>query len=98
MASLFQQAQAIYDAIQDDAALQAQLIAEHKTLALALATNPEKSLAITSATVNGQSFGGTNTMTNSQRLLLLRDVRQMIEQGGLISETGQATWGVYGNS
>lgn len=95
VASLFQQSQAIYDAVKDDPAAQAQLISEHKALAIALATNPEKSLAVTSASVNGQSFSGSNTMTNSQRLLMLRDVVQMIENGGIISEDAQAFW--YGN-
>lgn len=91
--SLFQQAQVIYDAIKSDSSAMATVRTEYSALAIAIATDPDKSMALTSATVNGQTFGGTRTMTNNQRLLMLRDVVAMINQGAMASENGQAIFG-----
>ena len=58
----------IYAAVRHDAAAAATIRGEFSALALAIATDPNASARVTSATVNGQTFSAQATMTNSQRL------------------------------
>lgn len=64
--------------------------AEFTSLALAIATDPNASARVTSATVNGQTFSAQPTMTNGQRLAVLRWVVACLDNGGPISTTQQA--------
>lgn len=80
----------IYHAIKDDSDSQAKIRAEFKTLAMTLATNPAAALTITSATINGQSFsassgGAGESISNKQRLSLLRWVVACLDRQGPIS-------------
>jgi hypothetical protein len=78
---------AIYQSIKDDALAIAKIKTEAKNLALSIATDPEASNQITSATVNGQSFSTTSSMTQLQRLQLLRWVIKCSDNCGAISKT-----------
>jgi len=82
----------IYAAIKDDAASCAAIRTEFASLALLIATDPNASARITSATVNGQMFTAQSAMTNGQRLTLLRWVVGCIDQGGPISTTQLTTF------
>jgi hypothetical protein len=90
-------ANAIYSAIRQDARACAQIRAEYSSLALQLATDPDASARITSATVNGQTFSAQSSMTNAQRMLLLRQIIVCIDHGSTISTTQLTSFG-YGDS
>ena len=77
----------IYSAICGDASACAKIRSEFSTLAVLIATDPNASALITSATVNGQTFSSQFAMTNGQRLQLLRWVVACIDRGGPISAT-----------
>jgi len=85
MASPFQTAQAIYLALKDDQEAQARIRNELACLAESIAIDPDKSFELTSSTVNGQSFAGSRTMTNVDRLTLLRLVVAMFDNGSVAS-------------
>lgn len=79
--SIQRTAATLYRALKDDAAAVAALRAERATLAQALALNPEYGREITSATVNGQSYGAEVTMTNQRRLDLLDRFIMAVDAG-----------------
>lgn len=86
MASPFSLAQTIYATLATDATAEAKIREECSELALAIAIDPNKSYEITSSTVNGQTFSGSRTMTNHDRLCILRLVVNMYDAGGVISK------------
>ena len=71
----------IYRALRSNAVAVAAMRTELSTLALAIANDPEYGRELTSATVNGQSYAGTVSMTNQQRLALLDTVITHIDAG-----------------
>jgi hypothetical protein len=75
----------IYAAIADNAAAIAQIRTELGSLALQIATDPNASARVTSATINGQTFTAQPTMTNLERLSLLRWVVKCCDNKGPIS-------------
>lgn len=85
--NLVQTANAIYKAICKDVSAQAQIRREFSSLAVSIATDPDATAQITSATVNGQTFSATSTMTNGQRLELLRLVVSCLDRRTTISTT-----------
>ncbi len=62
----------LYDALADDQVEVAALRNEFKSLARSIATDPAYGVAISSATVNGQSYAGAPVMSNLERLGMLR--------------------------
>ena len=82
----------IYSAISSDAAACAKIRGEFSTLAVLIATDPNASARITSATVNGQTFSSQSEMTNGKRLQLLRWVVACIDRGSPISATQISTF------
>lgn len=82
----------IYTAVKDDPSACAAIRTEFSTLALQIATDPTTSSRITSATVNGQTFSAQPSMTNAQRLALLRWVVGAINAGSPISSTQFSTF------
>ena len=82
----------IYHAVKDDASACAAIRTEFSALALQIATDPNASARITSATVNGQTFSASSAMTNGQRLALLRWVVACITAGSPISTTQISTF------
>ena len=93
MASPYQSARAIYSALASDSVAEAKIRAERSALALSLAEDPEKSFELTSATVNGQTFSGTRTMTNFDRLNMLGLIVAMYDNNGAISSRSKPTFG-----
>jgi len=77
----------IYFAIKDDIVAVRKVRQEFASLALSLATDPNASGRITSATVNGQTFTATGSATNGVRLQLLRWIIACLDNGGPISAT-----------
>lgn len=84
---------AIYEAVGDDPSACAKIRSEFSALALQIATDPNASARVTSATVNGQTFSAQPTMTNAQRLSLLRWVVACMDQRSKISRTQLTTFG-----
>jgi len=80
-------ANTIYHAIKDNPPAIAQIRAEFASLALSIATDPNASARVTSATVNGQTFTASAAMTNGQRLTLLRWVVACLDNQTPISTT-----------
>ena len=74
-------ARTIYLTVKDDALAVAAIRAEAASLALSLATSPDAAFELTSSTVNGQTFSGRRTMSNTERLALLRYVINQIDAG-----------------
>ena len=74
-------ARSIYQTIACDASAIAVIRAEAKSLALSLATNPDSAFELTSSTVNGQTFSGRRTMTNAERMSLLRMIVNQADAG-----------------
>lgn len=68
----------------------ATLKTEAEALALSILTNPDSAFELTSSTVNGQTFSGRRTMTNGERLDMLRLVIAQFENGCPLSTTGRA--------
>lgn len=62
----------IYAAVKCDASACVAIRKEFAALALSIATDPNASARVTSATVNGQTFSSQPTMTQGQRLQVLR--------------------------
>jgi hypothetical protein len=85
-------ANTIFAAIKDDSASCAKIRAEFKSLSVLLPTDPNASARVTSATVNGQTFTAQPTMTNAQRLILLREVVRRIDINSTISSTQLTTF------
>jgi len=85
--SLHNDANAIYYAIKDDAAAQATIRAEFRRLAVLIATDPNASARVTSATIDGQTFSSQAVMTEGQRLNLLRRVVACLDAQSPISKT-----------
>ena len=83
----------IYFAIKDTPQACTAIRTEFAGLALSLATNPGATALVTSATVNGQSFSAQPTMTNGQRLKLLRWIVACLNNGGAISTTQISNFG-----
>jgi len=71
-------ARAIYIAIKDDTKIADDIKCEYKNLAKSIALDATFSNQITSASVNGQSFSQSVTMTNGERLRLLAHVVKML--------------------
>jgi hypothetical protein len=88
--SIARQARSAYLALRGSAAHLATLKAESESLALAILTNPDSAFELTSSTVNGQTFSGKRTMTNGERLDMLRLVIKQFENGHPLSTTGRA--------
>ena len=85
--SLHSDANAIYHAVKDDGAAQAKIRAEFRRLAVLIATDPTASARITSATIDGQTFSSQPTMTEGQRMQLLRRVVAALDAQSPISKT-----------
>ena len=83
-------ARTIYLTLRDDASAIAQLRAEAKSLALSLPTDPNTTFQLTSSTVNGQTFSGTRSMSNEDRLAMLRLVLLQVESGCPLDITTRA--------
>ena len=79
--SIQRTAVAIYQALKDNTTAIAAMRSELATLAQNIATNAEYGREITSATVNGQSYGAQVSMTNADRLDLLSRVLKYIDAG-----------------
>lgn len=62
----------LYQLFRSNSTQTAALRTEMNSLAVKIATDPSYGTQITSSTVNGQSFSGTPTMTNVERLMALR--------------------------
>jgi hypothetical protein len=82
----------IYAAIKCDATSCAAIRREFAALALSIATDPNASARVTSATVNGQTFSAQATMTQGQRLQVLRWVVACIDNGSPVSSTQLTTF------
>ena len=78
---------AVYHAVKDSPAAAATIREEFADLALSIATDPNSTAQVTSSTVNGQTFSTSQTMTNGQRLMLLRYVVAQLDRGRAISST-----------
>ena len=65
----------------DDPELVANWRNERKTLANSMLTDSSFGTAITSATVNGQSYAGATILSNAERLMLLNIVLRHIDAG-----------------
>jgi hypothetical protein len=74
-------ARLIYAATRNDAVAVAAIRAEYTALALSIATDPDAAFELTSSTVNGQTFSGKRTTTNSERLALLSEIVWSYENG-----------------
>ena len=85
-------ARTIYLTLCEDASAIAQLRAESKSLALALATDPNTAFELTSSTVNGQTFSGTRSMSNKDRLAMLRLILRQVESGCPLDTTTRAVF------
>ena len=79
-------AQTIYATLATNKAAEAEIRAEAISLARSIATDANKSFELTSSTVNGQTFSGTRTMSNMQRLQLLGLIVNMYDAGGVLSK------------
>ena len=82
----------IYSAVKCDAQASAAIRAEFASLALSIATDPNASARVTSATINGQTFSAQSAMTNGQRLQVLRWVVAWLDNGAPISSTQLTTF------
>ena len=79
-------AQTIYATLATNKAAEAEIRAEAISLARSIATDANKSFELTSSTVNGQTFSGTRTMSNLDRLQLLGLIVNMYNAGGVLSK------------
>ena len=82
----------IYAAIKCDATACTAVRREFSALALTIATDPNASARVTSATINGQTFTAQPTMTNAQRLEVLRWVVACLDNQGAVSSTQISTF------
>lgn len=88
--SIARQARSAYLSLRGSSAHLATIKAEAESLALSLLTNPDSAFELTSSTVNGQTFSGRRTMSNGERLEMLRLVIRQFETGHPLSTTGRA--------
>ena len=88
--SVARDARSAYLALCGSLAHLATLRTEAETLALSLLTSPDAAFELTSSTVNGQTFSGRRTMTNGERLQMIRLVIRQFELGRALSLTGKA--------
>lgn len=88
--SIARQARSAYLTLCGSPAHLATLKTEAESLALVILTNPDSAFELTSSTVNGQTFSGRRTMTNGERLQMLRLVIKQFENGCPLSTTGRA--------
>jgi hypothetical protein len=79
--TLFQTARSVAFALRHDPAAVASLRTEFTRLALEVATSVDGGKEITSATVNGQTFSKSVTMTKADRLKLLEMVLTYVDRG-----------------
>ena len=82
----------IFAAVKDDPVGVAAIRREFSALAVAIATDPNASARVTSATVNGQTFSAQSTMTQGDRLQLLRWVVACLDRNATISSTQLTTF------
>ncbi len=87
--SLYATARAIYVAIRNDCHAIELIRTERKSLAVALATDPNASVTVTSGTMNGQTFAAVVGMKPAQRLAVLSAVCSMADEQTPISSTTQ---------
>jgi len=85
-------ARTIYLTLRDDAPAIALMLAEAKSLALSLATDPNTAFELTSSTVNGQTSSGTRSMSNKDRLAMLRLLLRQVEAGFPLDTTTRAVF------
>lgn len=90
--SLFATAREIYLVAKDNATLAAAVTTERDALASSLVNDSETAFEITNATVNGQSFGGTRTMSKLQRLRMLGLVAKMLSEGAAFRTDSRASF------
>lgn len=90
--SIAETARAVYAAVKDTPSAVAAIREELVNLALSIATDPNATAQVTSSTVNGQTFSTSQTMTNGQRLMLLRHVVASLDRGRAISSTAITTF------
>ena len=76
-----QQAQKAYRIFKDNAAKVAEFTAERDSLMSSMMLDPGFGVQITSGTINGQSFAGAATMTNLERLGMLRTFITYVDAG-----------------
>lgn len=88
--AIFDTARDIYLVAKDDAAFAAVVRSEHASLAQSLVNDSETAFELTSATVNGQTFSGTRSMTKAQRLRMLGQVVRMLDLAASFRGDGQA--------
>jgi hypothetical protein len=85
--ALFDTARSIYLAICDDPQAISAVRTERASLALAIATDPNGAVHVTSATMNGQTFMATNSLKPTERLRVLALVCSMADAGAVPSKT-----------
>jgi len=90
--SVAETARNIYAAVRSNPAAAAAIRDEFASLALAIATDPDSTAQVTSSTVNGQTFSTRQTMTNGERLSVLRHVVANLDRGRAISSTAISTF------
>lgn len=90
--ALFDLAREIYLVAKNDATLAAAVQTEYDALAAAFVNDSETAFELTSATVNGQSFSGSRTMTKAQRLRMLGQVVKMLAASASVTSEGQAAF------
>lgn len=83
--NLITTARAIYQAAKNNESLSSRIRCEYNELAEKIALDPNAGVHVTSATVNGQSFSKTTTMTNNDRLIMLSQVVAMLKIGAATS-------------
>lgn len=85
-------ARLVYKAIRADPDSIAAIRAEYQTLALEAATSNDFGFDLTSSTVNGQSFGGTRSITKASRLAMLGQLTAMLDSDAAISSRSIPTF------
>jgi len=83
----FSEARRAYIAIKDDPAVVAQIRTEHKSLVVASLTTDDFGFDLTSATVNGQTYGGSRSTTKRERLNMLGCLISMLDADARVSST-----------
>lgn len=74
-------AKVIAKATRNNAAAMQSIRDEYAAIGLEVATNPDAGREITSATVNGQSFSASVSITKSERLMMLDRVIWFYDNG-----------------
>ena len=81
----FAEARDAYLAIKDDPAVIAQIRTEHKSLTVQSLTSDDFGFDLTSATVNGQTYGGARNITKRQRLKMISLLLSMVDANAAVS-------------